>query len=490
MNRFKIKKLPAKLLHKYTSGGGVFTLFGLLTVLLLISVLLLITIYFRRADRLIKEHCCAELTHSTDEACADFENIFRTDRVTLSMVAKILSEEKFASERAGSFLDMYELSSDFSNAGILTSKNTVVLKTGDSIDVSGKISYENEIKKGEHINGLQTPVLVNGSSTVIRSYIPVVRKEKQVGLVFAEMDPDKIAHIWSPQIYGGDCIYCVIDRASGKNVLTGGYDSAKFDSLASLGDSELTKSVSHGSTGFRTVSLSSGSGDDVTYYASFKPLEIADWELLVMVSKEEALSSMQSLSSSLYLLLGFMTAIFAIYLALLVIAYRRSIEHAEVKANVDVLTGLRNRNLFEQYCAGYDSTGGLVCIYVDANGLHELNNTRGHLAGDQMLQFVANELKTAFGEETVFRIGGDEFIAFCRDTGATALHSKLDAVNKEIERNNYHISAGVGVGAVGINIKALIKVAEDEMYEEKKRYYERIGAEMRNKKEEPKDAEA
>jgi diguanylate cyclase (GGDEF)-like protein len=490
MNRFKIKKLPAKLLHKYLNGGGAFTLFGLITVLLIISVLSMITAYFLRADRLIKEHCCSELAHSADEACADFENIFRTDRVTLSMVASVLVEEKFASERAGNFLDMFETSSIISSAGILTAKNTVVLKTGESIDVSGKISYDDEIKLGEHISGLQTPVLIADSGTVIRNYIPVIRGEKKVGMVFAETDPESIARIWSPQIYGGSCIFCVIDRASGKTVLSGSNDSAAFDSLESLGDSELTRQVTEGITGFQTVKVPKGKGRTQTYFASFKPVEIADWEILVMVRKEEALASMQSFSGSLYLLLGCMTAIFAIYLALLVVAYRHSVEYAEVKANVDVLTGLRNRNLFEQYCAGYDSTGGLVCIYIDANGLHELNNTRGHLAGDQMLRFVADELKVAFGDETVFRIGGDEFIAFCRDTGATALHAKLDAMNREIENNSYHISAGVGVGAVGINIKALIKVAEEEMYEEKKRYYERIGAEMRNKKEEPKDAEA
>ena len=30
-----------------------------------------------------------------------------------------------------------------------------------------------------------------------------------------------------------------------------------------------------------------------------------------------------------------------------------------------------------------------ICVYIDANGLHELNNERGHEAGDLMLRFVA-----------------------------------------------------------------------------------------------------
>lgn len=54
----------------------------------------------------------------------------------------------------------------------------------------------------------------------------------------------------------------------------------------------------------------------------------------------------------------------------------------------------------------------LACIYIDANGLHEINNARGHLAGDQMLRFIADTLKVSFGEEALYRIGGDEFVVF------------------------------------------------------------------------------
>lgn len=52
----------------------------------------------------------------------------------------------------------------------------------------------------------------------------------------------------------------------------------------------------------------------------------------------------------------------------------------------------------------------LSCVYVDVNGLHELNNTRGYAAGDKMLQFVGKTLQKEFGERNSFRIGGDEFV--------------------------------------------------------------------------------
>ena len=478
MSRKGLRKISSKLMDKYLHGGNALTLFGVLTLLLLISVLSMMTVYFWKTSKLINEQCYTELTVSTEEACAQLESNFRHDRTNLRMLAKVLTDEKFSSDKAGSYLEMYDVNSPISSVGILSSKDKIILKNGETIKNDGLLSYKDEIIYGDHISALRPSVL--GSGMVIRSFVPIRRNGKSVGMLFAEMNPSSIAKLWSPKIYDGACFFCIIDRYTGDIVISSGPECS---TVLEHGDSELNNMVLGGGTGFRTVEVSDGKKTK-TYFASYKPMELEKWEMLLMVAEEDVFESTEALSGSLYLLLICMGSLFVIYLALLVISYRHSVERAEVRANVDVLTGLRNRNLFEQFCRGYeDSTNGLVCIYIDANGLHELNNTRGHLAGDQMLRFVADELKLEFGEETVFRVGGDEFIVFCRNKGVKALQACMSSLYREIERNNYHISAGLGAGAVGIGVKALVKVAEEEMYEEKKRYYERIGAEMRNKKE-------
>ena len=53
-----------------------------------------------------------------------------------------------------------------------------------------------------------------------------------------------------------------------------------------------------------------------------------------------------------------------------------------------------------------------ICVYIDANGLHELNNERGHEAGDLMLRFVAESLMEQFPKGSLCRVGGDEFVVF------------------------------------------------------------------------------
>ena len=76
----------------------------------------------------------------------------------------------------------------------------------------------------------------------------------------------------------------------------------------------------------------------------------------------------------------------------------------------------------------------ICCIYVDVNGLHELNNTQGHAAGDKMLQTVASLMRTQFGDRHVYRIGGDEFVVLAQDmeyvqvtTGLKTLVERINA---------------------------------------------------------------
>ena len=89
----------------------------------------------------------------------------------------------------------------------------------------------------------------------------------------------------------------------------------------------------------------------------------------------------------------------------------RSYRKIEQIGLMDMLTGLRNRNCYEHPLEYYitKNVESLCCLYIDANGLHELNNTLGHAAGDEMLIYIGNSLKTIFGTQDTYRIGGDEF---------------------------------------------------------------------------------
>lgn len=146
-----------------------------------------------------------------------------------------------------------------------------------------------------------------------------------------------------------------------------------------------------------------------------------------------------------------------------------------VLSETDLLTGLRNRNSFEQNLKMYPSSynHNLFCIFVDVNGLHELNNTKGHEAGDRMLQFVGKTMQAQFGKEDTYRIGGDEFVAFLRDESEEEVRKRCDRVMLLLEEHSYHASIGWDcVDRNRTDMTELINSAEKQMYEAKKIFYE------------------
>lgn len=141
----------------------------------------------------------------------------------------------------------------------------------------------------------------------------------------------------------------------------------------------------------------------------------------------------------------------------------------------DSLTGLYNRNRYETDLNGYleSYNVSLCCIYIDLNGLHELNNTKGHDAGDQALREVAEQIKTSFGSETSYRTGGDEFLVFLADMPVGEVYRRSRDFKNALETKDIYVSMGIQYETRVASMEALIKEAEKKMYAAKKEFYER-----------------
>lgn len=152
----------------------------------------------------------------------------------------------------------------------------------------------------------------------------------------------------------------------------------------------------------------------------------------------------------------------------------------EVMSYADKMTGCANRNAYisrmealRRNRAGF-SLGVAVC---DLNGLKTINDTYGHVAGDKAICELANGLKQLFSDESVFRLGGDEFVVLCSD----ASEEEFDARMREVIRRakeEWCISVSVGYAWTNgcRSPQELIEHADTEMYEEKRKHYERAEA--------------
>ena len=152
--------------------------------------------------------------------------------------------------------------------------------------------------------------------------------------------------------------------------------------------------------------------------------------------------------------------------------------------NRDALTSLFNRLKFKEDIESIgekSNSQNFTCLYIDVNGLHELNNLLGHQKGDDMLCCVADTLKKYFPDERVYRIGGDEFVVLSIRLSKSEVELVVDKVRRELRRDNYEISVGIGNGACGGNVEKTVEAAEIAMRSDKENYYKHNGDRRRKR---------
>ncbi len=154
--------------------------------------------------------------------------------------------------------------------------------------------------------------------------------------------------------------------------------------------------------------------------------------------------------------------------------------HIEHLAHYDSLTHLPNRALFADrlkhaLVAGRRNNKKTALLFLDLDNFKLVNDTMGHLAGDLLLQSVANRLKSCVREsDTICRQGGDEFMILLPEVGGaddaeTVTRKIIDAMKEPHRVGDKEL---VVTFSIGISIspddatddEMLIKHADDAMY--------------------------
>ena len=163
----------------------------------------------------------------------------------------------------------------------------------------------------------------------------------------------------------------------------------------------------------------------------------------------------------------------------------------EENADIDVMTGLSNRRVYEEEIQKIKEEGvmpeDLTYVTIDLNGLKTVNDTYGHVAGDKLIIGAAKCIEQCFGGKgKIFRIGGDEFVILTNAEHAEADQKILDlkkAMDKWTEENDLILTTASGFAChkdfPDLDIVGLAKEADKKMYESKADYYKLTGNDRR-----------
>lgn len=155
-------------------------------------------------------------------------------------------------------------------------------------------------------------------------------------------------------------------------------------------------------------------------------------------------------------------------------------EHTIFLSERDPITGFYNRRHFEELfhiskerALRYEEK--FLVILFDLNELKHINDTYGHLAGDEYILYFAKTLKNEFRSSDILsRYGGDEFIALVFNTDADSIKNRLNSLRLSFEKNplklNGHMiscSFSYGIAELpsdGTNYDKLVEIADRHMY--------------------------
>ena len=153
-------------------------------------------------------------------------------------------------------------------------------------------------------------------------------------------------------------------------------------------------------------------------------------------------------------------------------------DRLKVLSSKDILTGVMNRNEMNNYVDKISSdkkvsSTSVGVIFADLNGLKRVNDQYGHTAGDTLLKNAALALEEVFDTDEIYMAGGDEFTIIITGITEEELDKRVEAI-REVSQKYEHVCFAIGqcYEASKSNVRQALRIADERMYEDKRKYYE------------------
>ncbi|MBS6643184.1 MAG: bifunctional diguanylate cyclase/phosphodiesterase [Clostridiaceae bacterium] len=142
-------------------------------------------------------------------------------------------------------------------------------------------------------------------------------------------------------------------------------------------------------------------------------------------------------------------------------------------SQIDRLTSFYNRNRFMQDVSELKERKESVgVVYLDINGLKEINDSFGHDAGDELIKECADIMKKSAASQHLYRIGGDEFVIIYLDMTEALFYDNVQILKNAFELSKCQAAIGCKWSEECIHIQRIIKEADELMYSDKKKFYQ------------------
>lgn len=454
-------------------------------LIMIVTVVISFTAYMDILS-LEEEKCWDTLEDTASVINNEIAVRFKDNITILKLAANAMVQENRVEsyEAIGKHINAFQSMTIFDRIDVVYPDNTVLLQSGERIDLSGDYTFAKAAERGEHMSQRIVDI-VSGRETVYYT-VPVVSNGKTLALLTGVIECINMPELFKTRAYDGKAFGCVVDYRDGSFIMDDWHDKLgniyemkPRNQLKGYEDVDLIADVKEAKTGVTAYTSAQNGKSSYMYYT---PVGIFDWELLIVVQEQVAFASLIKLKAT-FITIGIVEAILLLLYFIWTLSTVNQLEKSnreieekqsalELLSYSDTLTKLYNRNKYNEKVEEYRNNcpKNLGAGFFDLNGLKRVNDEQGHKVGDVLIQKAAGLVDSAF-PDAAFRIGGDEFVILVPNMDKQEFTDKVQQLKAALAESNVNMSVGVAWKEKDYDIAALLKAADEQMYKEKRKYY-------------------
>ena len=196
------------------------------TIIMIAMVALLCIITYVQISVLIENRCIQRLNEGTNIAIGEINRKLKRDNQLLNATAQLIaSSRSMETSNINGIIRVIAPLMKSMELRVLMPDNTVIDSSGKVIDANGKLSFEEEAAKGEHVTDRMYGIFDDGTM-VIRHFVPIVKDGETVAMLWGATDLNKLPdELNIENIYNSSAAVFIVDNDTGDFIMDTWHDT-------------------------------------------------------------------------------------------------------------------------------------------------------------------------------------------------------------------------------------------------------------------------
>lgn len=211
--------------HGKVSGNWIIRI--IFAVLVVAAIVVLTGAAFKKIVKSVEDNCSNILANSANSVNNEIILRFEDNINTLRLMSGVMvrSDDLESDEAVTERINEFCAKTIFDHIDVFYPDNTLLLKNGTTMDVSGRMSFEEISARGEHMSA-RMGYLADESKHIICYCVPIVDEGETAAIIIGVIECSQLTDIFQTDVYDGQAYMCIVDRKDGSFIMDNYHDES------------------------------------------------------------------------------------------------------------------------------------------------------------------------------------------------------------------------------------------------------------------------